>query len=379
MGGNVTATNKKTGIQISACKIPLDIIGLDNFRDKFIQIFKYINNDFKNKFGILIWNEEQLDSGFVFNGSTSFIMNPKTTDEVIVFKPSVGDIDIIVPEEIKNELWLYLDSLEGSEILPDVIYHGSNRLTQSSITDQINSLFIVDFDGIKYNCQVDFELLPFENDKPSEWSKFSHNSSIEDAKASIKAVNHKYIIRALVGGASIRDDIIIATKASKFDKIQISKAKADQNPRMLKFSVLRGVGVAYESLGVSLNGKDVFREIPTSKRDYTTNLSEIIKLAFKRFKATDMDLENFNSFLGVLRMMKMYLSPLEVQKTHDRYLEMLWGIGSERGQVLETSSKELDFEVKNSGYQKFIKTFGLKDESKKLIDCYYNTVFKEIK
>jgi hypothetical protein len=55
---------------------------------------------------------------------------------------------------------------------------------------------------------------------------------------------------------------------------------------------------------------------------------------------------------------------------------LLWGTGTEKAQVIETTSPQLDFEVKNSGYQRFIKEFNLKDESKKYTDDYYKEVFK---
>lgn len=386
MGGNVTAVNKKTGKAIDAVKIPVKEIGRQDFIDTFIKIFKKMNSDFYTKFKKKIWvDESHLISGFAFNGSTSFIMDPTLSDEeVIKYKPSAGDLDVVVPEELKEELWKYLDSIEGEEIIPGAVYHGSNRPTLSSVTDQINSVIIVEFkNSVRAYCQVDFELLPFENNKPTDWSKFSHSSSFEDAKASIKAVHHKYAIRALVGGASVRDDIVIATKSSTPDKIKLSGAKADQLPRMLKFSVLRGIGIAYEPMldengkEIKLDGKYVYKEIPTSERKYETIISEIYKLSFRQLDGHEDDVKMFYSYVGILQLMKKFLTEVEIKRTHNRYLDMLWGCGTEKGQVLETSSRELDFEVKNAGYQKFIKTFGLKDESKTLIDKYYKEVFKD--
>ena len=385
MGGNVQALNKKTGEKTDAVKIPIKEIGRQDFINTFIKIFKKMNADFYSKYKKKIWvDESHLISGFAFNGSTSFIMDPTLSDEeVIKYKPSAGDLDIVVNENLKEELWHYLDSIEDEEIIPGAKYMGSNRPTLSSVTDQINSVIIVDFEnGVRAFCQVDFELLPYEDNKPTEWAKFSHSSSFSDVQNGVKSVMHKYIIRALVGGASVRDDIVIATKSSTPDKIKLSGAKADQLPRMLKFSVLKGIGIAYEPMldadgkEIKIDGKFVYKEIPTSERNYQTIISEIYKLSFRQLDSHQEDVKLFYSYVGILELMKKFLTPLEIKRTHDRYLDMLWGIGTEKGQVLETISPELDFEVKNAGYQKFIKTFKLKDMSIGLVDKYYKEVFK---
>lgn len=202
------------------------------------------------------------------------------------------------------------------------------------------------------------------------------------AKSGVKAVHHKYLIRALVGGASVRDDIVIATKTSTPEKLKLSGAKADQLPRMLKFSVLRGIGIAYQPMLdndgkiIEVQGKQVYKEIPTSERNYETIISEIYKLAFRQLEGHESDVKLFHSFIGILELMKKHLDKKSIQRTHDRFIELLWGTGTEKGQVLETVSPELDFQVKNAGYQKFISVFKLKDESKNFIDKYYKEVFK---
>jgi hypothetical protein len=166
MGGNVQALNKVTGEKTNAEKIPLKEIGRSDFVNTFVKVFKKINSDFNSKFKKKIWvDETHLTTGFAFNGSTSFIMDPEISDEEIIkYKQSAGDLDVIVNDSIKEELWKYLDSIEDKEVIPGVKYMGSNRPTISSITDQINSVFVVTFpNGVKASCQVDFEFLPFED------------------------------------------------------------------------------------------------------------------------------------------------------------------------------------------------------------------------
>ena len=380
MGGNVTALNKATGEQTRAQKIQIKDIGRAEFMKKFVEIFKAMNKQFKAKYKKPIWvDETHLVTGFAFNGSTSFIMDPSLSDEeVMKYKQSAGDLDITVPEELKEELWAYLDSMEGKDIIPGATYMGSNKHTPSAIGEQINSVIVVDFpNGQRCHAQVDFEFLPFENNAPTEWAKFSHSSSFADAKAGVKAVHHKYLIRALVGGASVRDDIIIATNKSTPDKIIPSTNKTHSIPRMLKFSVGKGIRIAYEPMldakgnVIKYEGKDVYKEIQGADNSYETVVANIYKLAFQQLEGHPEDVKRFESFVGVIELMKKFLNKRQIQDTYDRYVELLWGVKPQRGQELEVGNPELDFQVKNSGYQRLIKELNLKDESEKFSKEYY--------
>lgn len=375
-GGNVTAM-MKDGTATRAEKIPVAKIGRHAFMAKMRAFFKALNKEFKKETGKIIWaNEDDIMSGFVFNGSTSFIMDPSLSDdEVVKVKQSAGDLDITVPEELKDDVWKFLDKREGKEIISGVKYMGSNKPTLQSVGEQINTVFLCDFgDGIRCNCQVDFEFLPYENNKPTEWAKFSHSSSFEDAKAQIKAVHHKYLIRAMIGGASLRKDIIVCTDKSTPDNIKLSKSKEHLEPRMLKFSVSRGVRVAYEPLldkdgqQVYMNDKKVFKAIPTSKSDFITSVASIFRVAFGDPDPSDVN--RFNSFVGVVDLMKKYLTKEQIKQTMTRYLDLLWS-NKPHAQELEVGNPQLDFEVKNSGYQYIIKQLKLKDNASKMIEAYY--------
>ena len=392
MGGNVTAINKTTGEETRAEKIPIKKIGRNEFTTKFIKVFKEINKIFKKENGIALWlDEKNLENGLQFNGSTSYIFDQTISDkEITDVKESAGDLDIIVPEGLKNEVWKMLDGLEGKTIIPGVKYMGSNKPTVASIGEQINSVFLVDFDGTSVPSQVDFEFLPMEKDgsTPTEWAKFSHSSSFEDAKAGVKAVHHKYLIQSLVGGASIRDDVVIVTKSATIDNYTKKIKKSDGTlPRMLKFSVGRGIGKAYELMHdldgnvLQIDGKDVYRERKPAERTYETTVKEIFKLSFGRLEDHPGDVQKFNSFVGVLELMKKYLNKKQIEATHKRYVEKLWGMRSSTkkvghdvsvGQSLERGDPEADYAVKISGYNRFIKTFGLKPD-KKAIDRYYKS------
>lgn len=374
MGGNVTATNKKTGQNIKADKIDLTKSGRQEFIKKFTETFKKINDLYTKKYKTPLWiKETRLDTNELYNGSTSFIFDQSISDEELLqYKSSAGDLDIIVPEESKENLWKLLDSLEGKEIVPGITYHGNNKLTISSIGEQINCLFIAQFGEYKALAQVDFEFLEVDEEgAPNEMAKFGHSSTFVDAKNHVKAVHHKYLIRAMSGSLDVRPNVGIMTKSGK-----ISSAKGADIARMLKFNLNRGISVAYERVldekGKPLvqDGKDIYREVPTSDRSYAATVKEMVRLCFK-VEPEDVDEQLFWSFVGILELIKKYVKDKKtIQTIHDRYIELLFGTKSQKGQVLEVGNSALDYQVKISGYNRFCKDLGIKPDMK-TVEAYY--------
>jgi len=164
-GGNAKGTIKKSGEETLAQKIPIKDIGRSNFIKKFNELFLNLNKRYQKMFKEPLWDDISiLKSGIVFNGSTSFIMNPEIhDDEVIPFKPSAGDIDIMIPEHRAKNLWILLDSLENKTVIKDVIYKGMNKLNVSAIGNQMNTVFEVKFGDIISQSQIDFELAEFDD------------------------------------------------------------------------------------------------------------------------------------------------------------------------------------------------------------------------
>lgn len=380
-GGNVTAVSK-SGEETKAEKIPIKKIGRKKFYNFIVKLLKQINKDYKKMFDSDLWTDESIiESGFVFNGSTSFIMDPSIPDEEVVqYKESAGDLDIAVPEYTKENLFNYLNSIDGKEVIKGARYMGSNKPTVSSIGEQINCVFVLDFDGLKVPAQIDWELLPFsETGIPTEWAKFSHSSSFDDCKAGVKAVHHKYLLRAIASGISVRDDIVVCTDKSTFNNVVLTKNKAHQNPRMLKFSVGRGFRVAYEPLldpdgnPVYIEDKQVFKALPTSDSNFVTDVLEMFKLSLNPDEnIEESDVKKFWSFVGLLDLLEKYSDKKSIERIHDRYLELLWGVRPQRAQELERNNPELDYKVKIGGYMKFIEKFGLPNKSVDVVAEYYN-------
>jgi hypothetical protein len=374
MGGNARATNKVTGQDTLAQKIPIKKIGRSNFINKFVAIFEEIDKRFEKMYKRPLWaNKKILRNGVAFNGSTSFIMNPEISDdEVIPYKPTSGDIDIMVKESDKSDLWHLLDSFEAKpKIMKDVEYKGSNKLTVSAIGDQINCVFEVTFGDIVTQSQVDFEFTEFdEKHEPKEFSRFGHSSALSDAQNGFKGVSHKYVLRALAGGASFRKDVLILTKAGSYDKPKFKKTKGEHitELRMNKFFVSKGIRKAYqlqmtpEGKPWIHDGKKVYQEIPTSDSNYETSIKEMFKILFNDVESGE--LQKMWSFVGILDLMKKHLDKKSIVDTFTRFLDLQWGYAAQK---LERDDKNIDFEIKANAVNYFIKKFpALKKFDKKI-------------
>lgn len=361
MGGNVKVQSL-SGEEFFAEKIDLKIIGRKNFVEMSKELFKSLNIIFDAQHNTKIWpNEVYIDNAMVFNGSTSFIMSDDySDDEILKAKPTAGDIDIAVPDDKGERLWETLNQLRGKKITSKVEFIGMNRTSSNKLGTQINCVFKF-IHNQDFLVQVDFEFLPFtDHGSPTEWAKFSHSSSFDDTKEGVKAVHHKYLIRAMIGALSVRDDIVIATPKSTEEKVTLSKK--DTVARMLKFSVDHGVRIAYrpflrnDGSQIYYGDKKVYKEIPTKESDYKKSVSEIYSLVFG--EPNEKESKLLWTFKGVLTLMKRHLRKDQIDMTAKRYFEMLWG---QEGQKLERDDPQADAEIKGAGWSLFCKTLGVKN------------------
>lgn len=376
-GGNVTAINKK-GESKQVDKIDLKKFKIADFRKAFFDLFKELNLRYKEKFNDLLWyKENELKDSTMFNGSTAYIMNPNIDpEEILKYKTNAGDVDIMVPKEKLSNLWFLLHDLEDEKIA-NFTYFGNNRQNSNSLGAQINAVFIYHHKDGDISCQVDFEASDFVNNSPTEWAKFSHGSSFEDAKAFIKAFHHKLLLRAMVRAFSENPNIILATPASTAEKITLKKTT--ETPRMLQFSVDNGLGYGLEPLLdkngkiVQMNGKDVYKEKKTERKTYIKDLNEIFHILFKTKNVTN----ELHSFIGVVSLIKKYFSKKEIQKIQERYFNLLFGKG---GQIIELYDLKQDAKVKLSGYDYFLKHLNLKHPNlDKEVAKYYETKQNRVK
>lgn len=359
-GGNVVITTTN-GKEVPAEKVDLTTIDRSQFAKDMLDAFMVIDKKFQQMFKKPLWpNKEIFKGGHVFNGSSEAMFDPKIPDaKYTKVKPSVGDIDITVPSQYKKELWELLKQLTEKQLTHNVLYLGDNRPNFSPGNEQINSIFRYEYDKGQYvNVQVDFEFLPYEkNGEPTEFSKFGHSSHWTDLNTGLKGVHHKYILRALAGGSSMRDDIVVMTKTATPAKPR--PKKMNDIPRTLAFSVAKGLRTRYEQQFMPdgspwmYNGKKVYKEIPSAQSNYENSVDGMFKMFFGEPKNPN-DAKKMWSFSGILELMKQYHTPQQNMETIKRLFDLYWGPGA---QGLERNNPELDNKIKTAGYNKVIEMF----------------------
>lgn len=371
-GGNTTVINKKTGVSLDAEKIDFKRLSIENFRKEFQELFLELNKLYFKKYKEYIWKDEKLiKNAIVFNGSTSYIMNPDMDPkEIFKYKQSSGDIDIVIPKQCQLNLWNLLDSLEG-ETIKNFEYHGCFSQNPNKLGNTLLTIFVYKPKNIA--CQIDFENADFYNNVPTDFARFAHGSSFEDAKKSIKAAFHKLLLRALVGAISVNPHIVIATKKSTPDKIKLKKDESA--PRMAQFSVDRGLRFGLEPLlkngkPIFIDGKQVYREIDTSESSFITSLEDIFEYMFK----TKVGMNDLHSFVGICKLIKKHCDNETIKLIQERFFDIIFG---KPAQIIETRDKDLDKEIKLTAYSYFLKELNLKHPGlEKEIERYYAVKWK---
>jgi len=362
MGGNTTIKTKNDEI-ISAEKIPLKEIGRSKFVKKFQDFLINLNNKFKKECGYPIWEDEnEIKNGGIFNGSTSFIMSPNyNDDEIVKYKPQAGDLDVAVPREYGKDIYNFLEKHEGQEFVRGVKYVGNNANNENKLGNTIICIVKAQFGDITVQAQIDLELSEMKNGVQTDWSKFAHSSSFEDAKAGFKGISAKYFLRALVGALKQLDSgFIVATPSSKPDKINL-KRKQPSKIRLLTFGVDSGIGSPYEVMmkdnkPIKIDNNIVYREKKPSEKTYDKNLTNLMKLVFNTDKIKPTDL---HSFIKLLQLSNKYLDKKTKQVALDRFLDILFCIGNGQCQVIEPDAKE-DVAIKLGMYNKAVEMLNLK-------------------
>jgi hypothetical protein len=358
-GGNVRVVNHK-GREIQAQKIDLSKHQRTPLIKKLLEFFHTLNAKFENSNGEKIWKiEDLIDSGHIFNGSSEHFFNLNIADKDFAkYKKTVGDIDVSVPVDKKQELFEFLQKLKGHQVTQHVSFVGIKQ-TNLAKGHQLNTLVCIDS---ILNIQIDFEFLEYREHSPSKFAKFSHSSSWEDIKQGFKGVLHKYLLQSLAGSSDLKtsEQVALFTKAATIQKPKLVKTFPPRGLSLKKFSVDRGLRTdAFKRLKdeqgnlISHEGKPVYKETDTEESMYITE-PELIAREIFGSKFSSEDISKFNSFVGLIDLCIKYFTPTDRLNVIKDFQRRLFGVGA---QGFERNNPSLDYEVKKAGFQKVKRNF----------------------
>lgn len=353
-GGNVQVD----GIQAS--HLNLSKIERKKIVDIIIKSLLKMNSVFNKEFGVHLWSDESLvKSGKVFSGSSEHFINLEISNEDFTkHKPSVGDIDVQVPRELEAHLSNFL--VPGTKF-GKITYLGRS----TTAMDQISALFSVDFDGVE-PLQVDFEFVDWGKLGPTEWARFSHSSSWDDIQEGIKGVFHKYLLGS-IDFAWKQDILLLKGKKQVPTRVTIHRHA---------FSVGRGIRAKYapakdeEGNQIYIDGEVAFVEVKPKDSKYVNDLAAIFELLF-RAQPKAKDLEQMNSFVGIIDLMKRYFKKSEIEEIAMEFIQRCWG---KSAQKLYRGDPMMDDKMKAAAMNYMVKRLKLKNLQTHIdekIETYY--------
>lgn len=246
-----------------------------------------------------LYGNDGLKSNAIFAGSTRTFMNTSVGDnEFLRFKPSVGDLDIFVPQEKISLLNCIIDDTElaNTEIIGKV----RSGLNISMLVRSPRS-------GV---YQIDFIPAKFVNGRPSEWDRFSHSSAWIDVVHGFKGSIHKIALSSI---AAIPEMFGFEVNM-KGEKIKYGALDR------YSFSVVSGHREKY--LQVAPNH---YRAI--KKATDTTCMQDLDGIFHKFFGTvpTLAELRKFYTFMGLCELVKEKLPERDIQKFVSGVTDRLYG------------------------------------------------------
>jgi len=351
-----------------------------------------INRAFAQFSGRPLWHAELLASREFLSGSAFHFFDRANISDLkfVAAKPTVGDIDTQVDLEMREDIISWLKQLPAGSRLGDAVYVGFKDDPLALGGSQLITLW--NFPGIQIktrnpdgstsvrgcNVQIDLELKEFESTagtnyrKPTRWSKFSASSSWEDLNVGVKGVFHKYLIMAL--GRLTEKTVIIKKpvynrRTKQYDSFKYSEPT---NASMFTFAVgSREGGGLRPTLSPAIKPDGKQEEVdsvpvyePVGATGYVRDVDQIFTNLFgDRLTKNDIkQLSNsFDSFTGIVSVMKKFLKKDERQRVADKFREKIIGTDDQgrRAQELYKGDPKKDRSEKMAAYALLLKQLGV--------------------
>ena len=307
------------------------------------------------KVGFWKKNNPYIENGFIFNGSSHYLMDPKKFGVLSKYKDSFGDIDVIIPKQKLDTLEQFLDSCDDSQAtwtptpknkIGKNFYYVGRTKSYASIPDQLVTLWY--YVPAKQVVQIDFEgdemvLDPQGYEKPSEWTKFSKDSPWDDLTMGIKGLAGALMLRSLARAATVLPNAVVLTPgavkrvqagATELGPKDVTIAAQHTVPSAYTLNTGgggTGIRKAYQLVKKDMlfNGKkvDAYRFVEateTKPEDRITDVGRIFEILFKK-PAGPEERASFRSFQGLLKLMKKYLDKPAINLAMKRFVEILAG------------------------------------------------------
>jgi hypothetical protein len=303
-----------------------------------------------SKVGFWKKNNPYIENGFVFNGSSQYLMSgDEKYKDLAKYKSAFGDIDVIVPKEKLDTMEAYLDSIDDKKVewnatsknkVSKNFYYVGRTKNQRALAGQTVTLWY--YAPVKQVVQIDFEgdemtLDPQGFEKPSEWNKFIKDSPWQDLTTGIKGLAGAILLRGLTRAATALPNAVYVTNSTAL-KIQSGQLKSlvdAKGKSVVSVNVTHalpaeytlntsgsghaGVRKAYRLVAKNMDyqGKkvDVYTDIAASEskpEDRINSVNKVFELIFKR-KPSGQDIENFRSYVGLLTLMKTLPKDVQVK------------------------------------------------------------------
>ncbi|WEM34317.1 hypothetical protein [Xanthomonas phage X1] len=278
-------------------------------------------------------------------GSTKFIFDDFIpTAELVKYKNSFGDIDIQIDVEKGADLMSVLNLISANECANEFQIVGWQHTVDTIVTMWYD-------EDVQQTFQVDFELVEFANDRPTNWSRFSRSSSWEDTCAGIKGFAHKYIFRAITA--------IWLREA----QVQLKTKFVTKNISPIVFSP-KGARVKWREIR-----PDVWQEIPMDEEALIKNVEDLFKLFFKVKPDAESTCEMY-SYQGVVNLILTWIDKEDHLKIAAGMRNLLWG---PYAQKLYRDNPARDFYEKGQAYLYLTETLGIPVEPFFGSEKYYET------
>lgn len=331
-GGNLSGETEDGFV--SSERIDLTKIEREQIVPILGELLRSISEKYQQDIGKPLWSLEALKELSNLSGSAKHFFSINTID-TNTFKPvisSVGDIDTMVDIEEGPSLKPFLNKLISSKYtfeLKDPKDKDSKQpiakvkcIFLKDTANQLLTIWNLESHIVKQYIQIDFELVDFDNGRPTEFSTFAHSSDWEDLSKGVKGAFHKLLLRAISRVHTI--PVVIQQK---------TKQKEDILKRF-SFAVSHGLRSEFEPItndtGIQQTAKDtsgedrlLVKKLDSKTAIYDKDLKSIFTKLFGN-EPTTTELKQFSSFSGLLELIKGKFNKTEQVTIVKDFSGLIW-------------------------------------------------------